>query len=244
MTRQPKDFKALTFDCYGTLIDWETGIWDAFQPLVLANGAPGVSRRSLFAAYGELEHKIETDEPGLLYSTILERVHHGVASWLGLETSDELDRDFGQSVPHWPAFPDTADALRALKKHYRLIILSNVHREGIAASGRKLGVEFDAVYVAEDIGSYKPADANFDYLLQHVRSDFGLAKDDILHTAQSLLHDHGPARKFGIANAWIDRQRLRETGERGVIAIPGDMPEVDYYFVSLRELADAVDADG
>ena len=244
MTRKLRDFKALTFDCYGTLIDWETGIWDAFQPLALANSAPDVDRRALFAAYGELEHRIETDEPGLLYPALLERVHRGVADRLGFETSNKLDRDFGRSVPQWPAFPDTADALRALKKHYRLIILSNVHREGIAASCRKLGVEFDAVYVAEDIGSYKPADANFDYLLQHVSSDFGLAKDDILHTAQSLLHDHGPARKFGIANAWIDRQRLRETGERGVIAIPGDMPKVDYYFVSLRELADAADAGG
>ena len=242
MSRSLKDFKALTFDCYGTLIDWESGIWDAFQPLIIANGAPDVDRRALFAAYGELEHGLETEFPGMLYPDILTRVHHGVAAKLGLKTTDALDHDYGQSVPYWPAFKDSADALRALKKHYRLIILSNVHRDGIAASCRKLGVEFDAAYVAEDIGAYKPADANFHYLLEHVKADFGLEKDDILHTAQSLLHDHGPARQFGIANAWIDRQRLSETGEKGVIAIPGEIPETDYHFFTLAEMVEAVEA--
>lgn len=241
MARPLTDFKALSFDCYGTLIDWETGIWDAFQPLVLANGAPSVDRRALFSAYGELEHALETAEPDLPYPHVLEQVHRGVAERLGLATSEDLDCDFGQSIPHWPAFPDTADALRRLKARYRLIILSNVNRDGIAASCLKLGVEFDAIYVAEDIGAYKPADANFNYLLEHARADLGLEKADILHTAQSLLHDHGPARKFGIANAWIDRQRLSETGEKGVIAIPGAIPATDFHYFTLAEMADAVE---
>ena len=136
-------------------------------------------------------------------------------------------------MPLWPAFPDTADALRALERHYRLVILSNVHRDGFAASNRKLGVEFDAIYTAQDIGSYKPADANFEYLLSHLKSDFGLEKADILHTAQSLHHDHTPARRFGLANAWIDRQRLSEGGSWGATEKVEAMPETDFVFFSM-----------
>ena len=101
-------------------------------------------------------------------------MHRSITESFGLETNVDLDAAFGASVPHWPAFPDTADALRVLKRHYKLVILSNVHRDGIAASTRKLGVEFDAIYTAEDIGFYNPADANFAYLLAHLKSDLGL----------------------------------------------------------------------
>ena len=118
-------------------------------------------------------------------------------------------------MPLWPAFPDTVDALRILKRHYKLVILSNVHRDGFAASNRKLGVDFDAIYTAEDVGSYKPSNANFEYLFAHLESDLGMNRADVLHTAQSLHHDHTPAKRFGLANAWIDRQRLSEGGSWG-----------------------------
>ena len=108
------------------------------------------------------------------YPDLLACVHRSIAGRFGLETSGELDEAFGASVPLWPAFPDSAEALRILKRHYRLVILSNVHRDGFAASNGKLGVEFDAIHTAEAIGSYKPADANFAYLLAHLRSDFGI----------------------------------------------------------------------
>ena len=144
--------------------------------------------------------------------------------------------------PNWPAFPDTADALRYLKTRYRLVILSNVSRDGFAASNRKLGVEFDAVYTAQDIGSYKPAPANFEYLLEHLRRDLGLDKQDILHTAQSLFHDHVPAKSFGLATAWIDRQRLSETGNWGATAKLDELPTTDFLFHSMGEMAAAVAA--
>jgi 2-haloalkanoic acid dehalogenase type II len=143
-------------------------------------------------------------------------------------------------VPEWPAFPDTADALRALKEHYRLVILSNVHREGIAGSNRKLGVEFDAIYTADAIGAYKPADKNFTYLLDHLKSDLGMDRSDILHTAQSLHHDHTPAKRFGLANAWIDRQRLSQGGSWGATDKVEAMPETDFVFFSMGEMAEAV----
>ena len=125
-----------------------------------------------------------------------------IAETLGLRTEPVLDEAFGASVPHWPAFPDTADALRVLKRRYRLVILSNVHREGIAASNRKLGVAFDAVYTAEDIGSYKPADANFEYLLAHLESDLGLARSDC------AAHGAEPAPRPRPGEAVRPRERL------------------------------------
>jgi HAD superfamily hydrolase (TIGR01493 family) len=139
----------------------------------------------------------------------------------------KLDEAFGRSVPYWPAFADTADALRYLQGHYRLVILSNVDRRSFAATQRKLGVEFDAVYTAEDIGSYKPSAANFDYLVRKVREDLDCGPETILHTAQSLHHDHAPARAHGLANAWIDRQgtvagrRMGRDGQHGRMASGG-----------------------
>ncbi len=239
MSVRLSDHKVLTFDCYGTLIDWEAGIWDALQPLLMANDRRDIKRSDALESFARLEHQHETETPGMLYTDLLTCVHRDLASQYELESSVELDTDFGRSIPHWPAFPDSADALRYLQTHYKLVILSNVSREGFAASNRKLGVEFDAIYTAEDIGSYKPAAANFEYLLERLSEDHGLAKSDILHTAQSLYHDHVPARSFGLANAWIDRQRLSESGDWGATATMDERPEIDFLFFSMQELADA-----
>ncbi len=233
------DYRVLTFDCYGTLIDWESGIWDALQPLILRSGRTDVTREPALEAFARCEGRHQQHAPALRYPDVLARVHRSIAESFGLETSAELDAAFGASVPHWPAFPDTADALRVLQRHFRLVILSNVHRDGIAASSRKLGVELDAVYTAEDIGSYKPADANFEYLLAHVKADLGMDRADILHTAQSLRHDHAPANRFDLASAWIDRQRLSAGGGWGATAQVATRPSTDFVFFSLREMADA-----
>ena len=234
------DYRVLTFDCYGTLIDWESGIWDAFQPLVMRNGRADVTRGAALEAFARFESRHEQEAPGRRYPEVLARVHRSVAESFGLETSPALDAAFGASVPHWPAFADTADALRVLARHFRLVILSNVHRDGIAASNRKLGVEFDAIYTAEDVGAYKPVDASFEYLLAHVKADLGMDRSDILHTAQSLHHDHVPANRLGLANAWIDRQRLSAGGSWGATGRVGTRPSTDFVFFSLREMADAV----
>ena len=234
------DYRVLTFDCYGTLIDWETGIWDALQPLIMRNPDAEVTRHAALLAFGQCESVQEQESPDLLYPDLLALVHQRIADRLGMQTDRDLDEAFGASVPDWPAFADTADALRILKRHFRLVILSNVHKDGIAGSNRKLGVEFDAVYTAEEIGSYKPADANFEYLLAHLASDFGLDRPDVLHTAQSLHHDHVPANRFGLANAWIDRQRLSEGGSWGATDRVETMPTADFVFFSMAEMAAAV----
>ena len=243
VTLQLGDYKVLTFDCYGTLIDWETGIWDAFQPLLMANAGSEPSRRRMLETFALEENRHELESPGCPYPEILQRVHASVAEQFDLESNHALDSAFGNSLPHWPAFADTADALRYLKKHYRLVILSNVHRSGFAASNRKLGVEFDAVYTAEDIGSYKPDPRNFEFLVEHLKSEFGLRKADILHTAQSLFHDHVPARSIDLATAWIDRQNLSDSGDWGATASLDAIPETDFLFHSMAELAAAVSAE-
>ncbi len=243
MTARLSDYKVLTFDCYGTLIDWEAGIWDALHPLIMANRRSDITREVALEAHANLEGQQEDETPEILYTDLLTRVHKAFAENFDLQTTELLDADFGRSIAHWPAFPDTADALRYLKTRYKLVILSNVSREGFAASNRKLGVEFDAIYTAEDIGSYKPAAANFNYLFERLSEDHGLARPDILHTAQSIYHDHVPAKFFGLANAWIDRQRLSESGNWGATAKVDELPAIDFQFFSMQEMADAVKAE-
>ncbi len=239
MTRRLTDFSVLSFDCYGTLIDWETGIWDALQPLLMENGCEVVTRQQALSAFGAEENELEARTPSMPYPEVLARVHRALAKRLGLLTREELDSTFAASLPHWPAFSDTAAALRALKHRYRLVILSNVHRDGFAASNRKLGVRFDAIYTAEEIGSYKPSPRNFEFLLERLKTDHGVSPDQILHTAQSLFHDHVPARVFGLANCWIDRQGLSRGGEWGATAKVRERPDVDFLFPTLSDLAEA-----
>ena len=210
MARPLADYTTLTFDCYGTLIDWESGIWDAYQPLVMANGRGDITRVDALVTHAGLDSAQQAQTPGMLYPELLARVHGGFANRYTLETTEEMDAAFGASIAHWPAFPDTADALRRLGQRYKLVILSNVDRAGFAASNAKLGVAFDAIYTAEDIGSYKPSRRNFEHMLERLEADHGVAPGQILHTAQSLFHDHVPAGDFGLARAWIDRQGLSE----------------------------------
>ena len=227
------DFKALSFDCYGTLIDWETGISEALRPLADRSGR---SPDELIEAFGPIEHDLEEMHPGMRYSELLEKVHERLCDDLGVERDEREAAAFGESVGDWPAFPDSAEALSYLKGHFQLIILSNVDRSSFAGSNRRLGVEFDHIFTAEDIGSYKPSLRNFEYLLDHL-GEAGIGKDDLLHTAQSLFHDHVPANRLGIASAWIDRRHDRPGS--GATVLPDPLPHYDFRFTSMGELAAA-----
>jgi len=238
-----RDFAALTFDTYGTLIDWETGIWDALQPLIYANGRDDITRERGLAAFARFESAQQAATPQMRYPELLREVHAQIAEGFDLRSTPALDEAFARSVPLWPAFPDSADALRQLHKHFRLVVLSNVDREGFAASNRKLGVDFDAIYTAEDIGSYKPDPANFRYMIERLHADHGIARERILHTAQSLFHDHVQATRAGLARAWIDRQQLADGGSWGATAPVEDRPAVDFHGTTLMALADAVERE-
>jgi 2-haloalkanoic acid dehalogenase type II len=226
-----------SFDCYGTLIDWEAGILKALEPL---RKQAGISPDELLEAYGPIEHEIEQAYPALVYSQLLEKVHAVLSERFGVAADRAEAAAFGASVGDWPAFADSAEALAYLKLHFKLVILSNVDRKSFAGSNRRLGVAFDAILTAEQIGSYKPDPRNFEYLLARV-GEMGIAKGELLHVAQSLFHDHVPANHLGIASAWIDR-RLDKPGA-GATVLPDPMPHYDFRFASLGELADAHQAE-
>lgn len=229
------DFKALTFDCYGTLIDWETGMMRGLSGLAAKSGRD-LARDRILEAHARHESAQQRQTPAKRYSEILSIVYKRLAEEWGVPASIDECEEYGQSIRHWPAFADSPEALRYLKKFYKLIILSNVDNRSFSHSNAALGVEFDAIYTAEDIGSYKPDDRNFTYMLGHV-GDLGLTKTDILHTAESLFHDHVPARRHGIANCWIYRRHAQDGF--GATRDPGQMPKIDFKFNSLAELAEA-----
>jgi 2-haloalkanoic acid dehalogenase type II len=229
------DFKVLTFDCYGTLIDWESGMFAALQPLVARAKLP-LSRDAVLEAHARHESSQQLATPAMRYSRLLAVVHKRLAEEWGVATTWDECLAYGRSIRDWPAFPDSAEALAYLKRHYRLVILSNVDNESFAFSNKKLGVEFDAVFTAEDVGSYKPSPRNFEYMLEKL-AGCDIAKSDILHTAESLFHDHRSANDFGLASCWIHRRHAQ--GGFGATMNPGAAPHTDFRFTSMAEMSEA-----
>ena len=241
-------FKALSFDVYGTLIDWESGIYAAASPL-LSRASPQIdtSKPVFLQRYHTLEAKHQAETPTLPYSALLSGVYRDLHEQLcvGTPLSTAEVEAFGNSVPTWPAFPDTKEALARLKNYYKLIVLSNVDKASFAGSLGKLGGAgtFDEVCTAEEIGSYKPDLKNFGYMLEKA-AGLGVKKDEVLVTAQSLWHDHVPAEKAGLAGAWIDR-------EGAVMGMEGVEGTIDgkrvgdwkWMFKTLGEMADAVEME-
>ena len=229
------DFKALTFDCYGTLIDWETGMIEGLKPLT-SRVARELSRDEILEAHARHESGQQKWTPAKRYPELLAVVHKRLAEEWGVDCGWAECEAYGRSVKDWPAFPDSPGALQYLKKHYKLVILSNVDNESFAASNEKLGVSFDAIYTAEDIGSYKPSDRNFDYMLEKLATK-GIERHEILHTAESLFHDHGPANHHGLSSCWIYRRHGQEGF--GATMDPGETPKYDFRFTSMADLAKA-----
>jgi 2-haloalkanoic acid dehalogenase type II len=228
-------FKALTFDCYGTLIDWETGMFEALKPLTTRLSMP-LSRDAVLEAHARHESSQQKSTPSMRYSELLSVVCKRLSEEWGVPASWEECLVYGDSVRNWPAFPDSAEALAYLKQHYKLVILSNVDNASFAHSNARLGVTFDAIYTAQDIGSYKPDKRNFDYMLAKLET-LGVGKADILHTAESLFHDHGPANTAGLASCWIYRRHDKQGF--GATMDPGRTPKYDFRFNSMAELVAA-----
>lgn len=229
------DFKALSFDCYGTLIDWEAGMIAALAPLT-SRLDPPLGRDAILQAHARHESQAQAQTPGKLYRDILPIVYKRLAEQWGLSISVAECEAYGKSVADWPAFADSAAALQYLKQHYKLIILSNVDNRTFSHSNARLQVEFDAVYSAEDVGAYKPADANFDYMKAHL-ADLGLEPHEVLHTAESLFHDHVPANRHGLANCWIHRRHAQDG--YGATMTPEALPHTDFRFTSMADMVKA-----
>ena len=229
------DFKVLTFDVYGTLIDWESGMVTALKPLT-DKVSRSLSRDDILEAHAYYESTTQAWTPSKKYSDLLGVVYRRLAEEWGAQVTWEECQAYGLSVRQWPAFEDSRAALTYLKQHYKLVVLTNTDNVSFSGSNARLDVHFDGVYTAEDVGSYKPADRNFDYMLKTLARQ-GVEKSDILHTAESMFHDHVPANRLGLANCWICRRHDRQGF--GATMNPGDMPTYNFRFNSMAELVEA-----
>ena len=230
-------FKALSFDCYGTLIDWEAGIAAVLAPWAREQEL-GLGDEDLLLAYAHSEAAVERENPTALYPDVLAAAFRRTGSRLQRPVSGEWAQRLGTSVPDWPAFPDSTDALARLAKHYQLIILSNVHRDGFAASNQRLHGDFAAVITAEDVGAYKPAENHF-RALDNTLPKLGVDRTELLHVAQSLFHDHVPAQREGLPSVWINRRHDRPGW--GATPEPAGQWSYNLAFNSMADFADAVD---
>jgi len=199
-------FRVLTFDCYGTLIDWESGILAALGPLLAAHGK-SLADEKLLELYGELEAEAEAGEYQS-YRKILEAVARGVGQRLGFEASEEEARALPESLKNWQPFPDTVAALRKLKGRFKLAIVSNTDDDLFAQTARLLEVPFDWVITAQQARSYKPSHNNFRLALERI----ALPPEQVLHCAQSIYHDIVPAKELGLATVWVNRRGAKGGG--------------------------------
>jgi 2-haloacid dehalogenase len=196
-------FRALTFDCYGTIIDWEAGILAALRP-VFERRAVQASDDELLEAFGGAEAEVEAG-PYQRYRDVLGEVLVRMSRDRRFDPTQEEVDAFGGSVGEWPPFPDSVEALQRLAARYRLGVITNCDDDLFATTSRRLGVTFDAVVTAQQVGSYKPSHRNFEVMFDRI----GLPRDQILHVAQSLFHDHVPAKELGLSTVWVDRRQGR-----------------------------------
>ncbi len=221
-------FEVLTFDCYGTLIDWEAGILAGLRRVLDARGVTA-DDDELLERYARREAAIEAG-PYVRYRDVLGRALRDVAAEVGVEPTDRELEEFGGSVGEWPAFPDSVDALARLARRFGLAVITNCDDDLFAASNRRLGVTFDWVVTAQQVGGYKPDRRNFLAAFERI----GVPRDRILHVAQSLFHDHVPAKELGMTTAWIDRRHDRP----GSGATPPAFAAPDLAFPDMAAFAD------
>ena len=220
-------FDALTFDCYGTLIDWEAGIGAALRAVLDPRGV-AIDDDVLLETYARHEAPLEAG-PYLAYREILGRSLRGVCADLGVEPTDGEVETFGGSVADWPAFPDSPAALAGLATRFGLGIITNCDDDLFAASNARLGVTFDWIVTAQQARRYKPNPRGFELAFERI----GLPPSRILHVAQSLFHDHATAKRLGMTTVWIDRRR----GRAGFGATPRASASPDLTLPDLASLA-------
>jgi len=228
-------FAALTFDCYGTIIDWETGIREALDRHATRREFAAPEIESFLAAFGRLETSVQQANPGWLYPRVLEECFTQLATAFAFPATADDARAFGESVGEWPPFPDSSEALRRLQSRSALIVASNVDRESFRRSESRLGVKFDGIVTAQDVSAYKPDPRMFDAAVRKA-AELGVPRERVLHVAQSIFHDISPANRLGIACVWVDRRAGRPGG-----ATPEASARPDLRVESLRELADLVE---
>jgi 2-haloacid dehalogenase len=224
-------YAALTFDCYGTLIDWESGLLGALRPAL--GGADGIGDEELLERYGRHEAELEAGDY-LSYREILATGVRRLGAELGIDVGDAQAEGFGGSVRDWPAFPDSATALARLAERYRLAAITNCDDDLFAFSAEKLGSPFTWVITAQQAQSYKPSERGFELAFETI----DVPRERILHVAQSLFHDHVTAKRLGMTSVWIDRRHDRE----GPGATPPADAQPDARFPDMASFAAAATA--
>jgi 2-haloalkanoic acid dehalogenase type II len=220
----PSDIDILSFDCYGTLIDWERGIAGALSPLFMRSDRT-LLVPAVLASFAEIEARAE-QPPWRSYREVLALCTRGIARRFGIALAPGEEHRLSESIGKWPPFPDSAECLARLRGRYRLAVLSNVDRDLFEATQDALGRPFDLVITAEDVGSYKPDPANFRHLIESSDVEPGR----ILHCAQSRYHDIGPAREAGMHTVWVRR------GQKGGGAVPDSDAKPHVTVETLSEL--------
>lgn len=225
------DYKALSFSCYGTLINRDSGIYSALRPL-LTRGQIGLDRHETLARFDEYEAAQQAETPRLPYPQVLAEVHRRLAKEWGVLASDDEHALFGQSTSNWPVYADAPAALQYLKRFFKLVILSNADRQTFALGNLRLEAKFDAIFTGPDIGRCKPDPAAFEHMAERLGKQ-GLERRQILHVAHSLTRDQAPAARCGLAFAWIDRPSADVNG-------PAPRPtSCEYRFPSLVDMVKA-----
>lgn len=234
MTIRLSDFDALSFDCYGTLIDWEGGLISGIRP-VLENHGVEAADEEILALQARTESGLQSvSEKGayMKYRKVLGDLVLRFGEEYGFEPAPHEVRALADSLRHWKPFPDTVEALRALKKRYKLAVITNADDGLFALSACHLEVEFDWIITAEQAGTYKPSLNNFQVALERM----GVAPDKLLHAAESLFHDIAPAKKLGLSTVWVHRR----SGKGGFGATPPAEAEPDLEVPDLKTLVSAM----
>ncbi|WP_321885799.1 haloacid dehalogenase type II [Burkholderia cenocepacia] len=228
------DFKALSFDCYGTLVDWEAGMRAALKPIT-DNSARRLGPDEILERHARHAIALEQSTPWKLYRDLLPIVYKRLAEELSVPVKWDDCAAYGRSIGKWPIFSDTIECLQYLKKHYRIVILSNVDNANFSETNRLLGTQFDAVITAEDIGAYKPSHNNFEYMIEHVGS-WNIGRHELLHVACSLFHDVKPAQDCGLTTCFINRRHGMQGS--GATPHPDSHVQADHSFPSLSAFVD------
>jgi putative hydrolase of the HAD superfamily len=234
-----RDYKILTFDVVGTLIDFEAGIVNCIRPIAEKAGRQ-IEDEAILLGYGKAEAIEHERTPGLPFTKMLAPAYRSLADALGLPTGAAEVDALHASIPQWPAFPDSVDALKRLRKHFRLVAMTNSDNWALGHFAGTLKQPFDDTVTAEDVGTCKP-DPQFFAYARGRESVHGYQLRDYLHVAQSQYHDIGVARRLGYDVCWIERRKGKQ-GFGGTPA-PDQVTRPDYHFSSLVELADAVEKE-
>jgi putative hydrolase of the HAD superfamily len=232
-----KQFRILTFDVVGTLVDFEQGVIGYISPIAAKAGIE-LDREAILLSYGEAEHIQHGEMPGQPFPPMLAPIYRHMATVLGLPYTDELAQGLRLSIPHWPAFGDSVEALQSLRKNFRLVAMTNSDNWALSHFSKTLGEPFHDLITAEMVENCKP-DPAFWHFARGRQSALGFKLSDYLHVAQSQYHDIAAAQDIGYKTCWIER-RMGQPGH-GATPAPPRSAKPDYHFATLAELADAVE---